>query len=184
MMGCSIESCNKKVVGWGFCEKHYRAYKKYGDPLVNKRKKQLDFEIDSDGCFICTSHSVDGSGYHIVSMNGRYHRAHRLVYEECYGFIPDGLVVRHKCDKPSCINPEHLEIGTKADNNWDKSKRGRCNPVRGSKQHNSKLTEEDVTLIRVLYKRGVARKDLAKKFRMGLSSIHRIVNYESWTHVK
>jgi hypothetical protein len=48
-----------------------------------------------------------------------------MIYEECYGEIPDGLVVRHKCDNPSCINPEHLELGTVQDNNQDKIDRNR-----------------------------------------------------------
>lgn len=52
-------------------------------------------------------------------------RAHVLSYELHYGPVPDGLLVRHKCDVTLCVNPEHLEVGTQTDNMQDASKRGR-----------------------------------------------------------
>lgn len=52
-------------------------------------------------------------------------RAHRVAYELAHGPIPEGLVVRHRCDQPGCINPTHLEVGTITDNNRDRARRGR-----------------------------------------------------------
>ena len=55
-------------------------------------------------------------------------KAHRVSYEMANGPIPDGLIIRHKCDNPNCVNPKHLESGTQKDNMLDASFRGRINP--------------------------------------------------------
>jgi hypothetical protein len=69
----------------------------------------------------------DGYGVFSYRRNGYVINriAHRKIYEECYGSIPEGLVVRHKCDNPPCVNPNHLELGTTRQNNEDRVRRGR-----------------------------------------------------------
>src|SRR5882672_11149425 len=57
-------------------------------------------------------------------------RANRLSWEIAFGPVPDGLFVLHHCDNPPCVNPDHLWLGTKADNNNDRSRKGR-NGIRG-----------------------------------------------------
>lgn len=64
-------------------------------------------------------------GYGMMRVNTVLHTAHRLAYMDYMGQIPDGLVVRHKCDNPACCNPHHLELGTQKDNLDDATKRGR-----------------------------------------------------------
>lgn len=85
--------------------------------------------------------------YGWVYRNGKRQRAHRAAYEEAHGPIPPGMVVRHKCDNPPCINPAHLELGTRADNNRDMWQRGRGvvpEPprLRGEQHPQSKLTDQ------------------------------------------
>ncbi|HIK62019.1 MAG TPA: HNH endonuclease [Planctomycetes bacterium] len=79
-------------------------------------------------CIIGTVQNAQGYSRHYAGKEGRisrYFQGHRIEWERVNGPIPEGLVVRHKCDNPPCINPDHLEIGTLADNNEDRRIRGR-----------------------------------------------------------
>lgn len=67
-------------------------------------------------------------GYGKLKIKGKTIRAHRAYYEHYVGTIPDGLWVLHHCDNPMCVNPEHLYVGTQADNERDKDARGRRPP--------------------------------------------------------
>lgn len=62
-------------------------------------------------CWLWTGHTV-GKGYGRFRLDGRMQLAHRVAYELDIGPIPDGMVVRHLCDVPACVNPAHLELGT------------------------------------------------------------------------
>src|SRR5688572_33287595 len=64
-------------------------------------------------------------GYGHVSFNGEVRRAHRVAYELAHGVAPGNLVVRHSCDTPACVNPDHLLLGTQLDNIADRNMRGR-----------------------------------------------------------
>ena len=67
----------------------------------------------------------DSNGYGQISINDKTHLAHRVAFEQAHGPIPKGLVICHRCDNPSCCNPEHLFLGTHADNVADKVSKGR-----------------------------------------------------------
>jgi len=75
------------------------------------------------GCWLWTG-AKQASG-HGVFRWGRLVMAHRYAYQAYLGSIPKGMVVRHKCDVAACVNPDHLELGTVADNNQDMMERGR-----------------------------------------------------------
>lgn len=78
-----------------------------------------------NGCWVWTG-QTHGFGYgYVRGPDLKKARAHRLSYEMAKGAIPDGFVVRHMCDNPSCVNPAHLEVGTMADNIQDRDRRGR-----------------------------------------------------------
>ena len=83
--------------------------------------------VKESGCWEWQGAKTD-FGYGVIGRGIRGYglvRAHRASWEIAYGEIPLGLIVRHRCDNPSCINPEHLLLGTHADNTRDKIERGR-----------------------------------------------------------
>lgn len=117
-------------------------------------------------------------GYALVSgRDGESRLAHRRAYEDAYGPIPKGLIVRHKCDVPRCVNVDHLELGTNQDNTDDMYRRGRA-PV-GERHGNHKLTEVDALLIRASDERGVV---LADRFGVSQATISEIRRGVSWRH--
>ena len=145
--------------------------------------KPIEYLIDeSTDCWNCVSHSLSTGGYPQISRGGKRWIMSRYIYTIQYGPISNGLVVRHTCDNPCCINPMHLEIGTQLENISDATSRGRIN--RGSSVPTAKLTEEIAKSIREEYKyRNVTQEQLADKYKISRSMISFIVNGVCWRHV-
>lgn len=78
------------------------------------------------GCWLWTL-SSNGDGYGIIFKKRKEKKvyAHRFSYQMYKGKIPDGMIVCHKCDTPSCVNPDHLFVGTDGDNVRDCVSKGR-----------------------------------------------------------
>jgi hypothetical protein len=89
---------------------------------------------------------------------------HRVAYLLAFGEIPDGMVVCHKCDMPSCCNPGHLFLGTQAENLLDMRAKGRANDPYGEKHPRSKLSDADAAAIRTAVAGGARQKDMAQKY--------------------
>ncbi|EBO9780709.1 hypothetical protein ZD92_20245 [Salmonella enterica subsp. enterica] len=125
-------------------------------------------------------------GYGIQKYRGKTVKAHRLAYCQANGLeLKDitGLVVRHKCDNPACINPLHLEIGTQADNNRDRAERNRSAHLSGEKNGRAKLTKEQVDEIRRRYVRGSRDNNtvtLAREFGVCQAHVSEIVRKAIW----
>ncbi|SOR54315.1 Phage protein [Yersinia phage fPS-10] len=101
-----------------------------------------------------------------------------------FGEIPNGLVVRHKCDNPKCFKIEHLELGTAKDNNDDKMKRGRGVFPKGEHHGMSKLTESDVIEIKKLLASGIhSQTAIAKSYSVNQSHISGIKTGRFWSHI-
>lgn len=183
-MNCSVGECKYRVLAKGFCSTHYKRFMKYGDPLLKQEpRKPINFKVSNSGCFECTSHSKNKNGYAMTCANGKAIGVHRFIYQEMLGEIPKDLVVRHKCDNPSCINPEHLELGTVADNNNDRDKRGRHKPLKGSENGFSKLNENEVIEIKMLLGNKHNKKQIAERYKVSVSTIYAISNKQNWGHL-
>jgi hypothetical protein len=113
-------------------------------------------------------------------IDGKFKYAHRLMYENIYGPIPDGMLVMHTCDNPQCVRPGHLKLGTNADNTADSLAKGRHKGYRGG------LDEFDVLSIRERRLAGERVKDIAKDYAHLVSAcaIHSVVSGKTWTHVR
>src|SRR5579862_6803540 len=94
-----------------------------------KNRRSIAYFPNEQGCWVCRSHSTSGKGGP-PQFNGK--SIVRRLYEDRYGAIPKGLVVRHKCDNPLCINVDHVEIGTHQDNVDDAFRRGRRSHQNGT----------------------------------------------------
>ena len=103
-------------------------------------------------------------------------RAHRVAYNLFIGPIPDGLWVLHKCDNPPCVRPEHLFLGTPAENTADSIRKGR----RG---HGAKLTPDQVREIRRADKRGIRRSIIAEKYGVCKGTISAIAQRRRWRDI-
>lgn len=139
----------------------------------------------SSGCWIWTG-CVDGSGYGLISLNGKMVKTHRLSWVLSNGQIPEGLFVCHHCDNRKCINPDHLFIGTNKDNMQDKVRKGRKNgggPAMGEHNGSAKMNAKKVIKIRELHKNGMSEKKISKQIGVGKSQVHRIIARQNWKQV-
>lgn len=101
-----------------------------------------------------------------------------------YGPIPSGMDACHRCDVRACINPQHLFLGTRAENLADMRRKGRANDARGERHSKAKLTEQDVRQIRAALSGGESTTLLAEKYGVTKMSIQDIKQNRHWKHVK
>lgn len=123
------------------------------------------------------------SGYGTFTERGKTLVAHRRAYQIAKGQIPHGLVVRHTCDNPPCVNPNHLLVGTTRDNQRDKVERGRS--LVGGKNARARLTESVVAAIRANYRKGQSGHGapaLAARLGVSKGTIARALTGGSWRH--
>ena len=139
--------------------------------------QRFESKINKSGdCWLWTGAKLSG-GYGKIIIDKSY-LAHRLAYILYNGTIPDGMVIRHTC-RGKCVNPEHLEIGTQAENMKDMVRDGTSN--RGERNATAKLTAEQVLEIR--RRSGESTSELAKEFRVSIRTINNIIRGNTWKHI-
>lgn len=160
----------------------------YSDTIM-ERHASLYVPVGTDECWEWRGFRKNDYGYMAIGTNakgdGSLHRgAHVLAWEIDNDFrVPEGRLVRHRCDNRPCCNPRHLHLGTTKSNAQDREERGRGNQARGEGAGPSRLTEAAVLEIRAMSAAGVGQRALAKRFGVNQSAISLIVNRKTWTHI-
>lgn len=157
--------------------------------------KKVRLPDTGDGCWIWTAYCVkinekDARGQFF--MGNKLLLAYRASWMIFRGEIPHGMHVCHRCDNGICVNPDHLFLGTQKDNMRDMVAKGRhafaAHPEtirRGSDVNTSKLNEEKVRLMRIIYGRGnISQAKLAKQFGITQNAAFQIIHRRAWAHVE
>lgn len=190
---CCIKGCDAKTVALGLCNRHWRRNKKYGSPMATQVHPAM-FQgmsaidrfytrIDTSGdCWIWKGgRDKNGYGSFRADVAGVYaDRAHRFSYSYFKGPITKGLSVCHACDNPSCVNPEHLFLGTAKENTADMLAKGRRQVNQGEDAPRAKLTEAQAQAI-MLDPR--PHPLLAHEYGVTSGTISDIKRKRSWQHI-
>lgn len=180
---CESDDCDNKSFRYGLCDKHYRksdkrnSYKKRKVTPPEERFWRYVNKLSDKECWNWTGGTARGYGA-FSEHNRKQIMAPRYSYKMHYGAFNEELCVLHKCDNPLCVNPDHLFLGTLADNNRDAKEKGR-NAI-GETPGNSKLKAEDIFAIR-----GDDRllRIVAKEYGVREGQISRIKNRQGWGHI-
>lgn len=161
-----------------------------GETRSTKGKIKISFEDrfwskvnkkDQDECWVWQG-AKEAQGYGKLATTGAQKgmKAHQASYKIHFGEIPKGLCVCHKCDNPPCVNPNHLFLGTHAENMRDKVLKGREYDRRGEKNPNVKITWKKVAEVIRLVKSGKTQVEVAGMFDLSQNAVSRIVSGKSW----
>lgn len=149
----------------------------------NERCDMYAMPIPVTGCWLWTGYINKRSGYGIFSRKGKSVQAHCESYKTFKGDT-NGLCVLHTCDVRSCVNPDHLFLGTRTDNIRDMDKKGRRNTPKGEAHRWSILTQQQVDEIRELPKTMGSGAFLARKYGVSNVTICSIRKGTRWAKPK
>jgi len=152
-----------------------------GRCVMPSKPRKISWTEAENGCWNCTSHPKDRLGYCRIQIDGKKMLVHRFLYEQLFGELDPKIFVCHKCDNPSCLNPEHLFAGTDLDNIRDCFAKGRM-PL-GSKRAFAKLKEADIKIIHALCESGISQSRIAERFGVCQSLISMINRGKIWRHI-
>ena len=188
---CSVEGCGRKHDAKGYCQKHYKRWRLWGDPNVEKRNygkgdtpeqrfwSKVAITADPTRCWEWRGY-VKPDGYGTLELQGKSIAAHRVAFYYAHHRHAE-LLVLHSCDNRRCVNPKHLREGTHAENTQDALDRGRW-PL-GENRPSAKLTNDLVREIKQRLADGEPKTRLAARFGIAESTVFSIAVGRTWRHV-
>lgn len=136
-----------------------------------------------DGCWLWTA-ATDKDGYGLFKfVRGKSSQivASRFAYLVSRGELPDDLKVCHNCDNPTCCRPDHLFLGTTAENHADRNRKGR--QAKGNQMPFAKLNPDKVRRIRLLRKEGKTIRYIAEDAGVRQGTVRFVLQGVTWAHV-
>lgn len=178
---CRESGCTGRRVARGLCGRHYQVARKGGrlPPLASAAERAIALlsPEPNTGCWLWAG-QVNRRGYGNIA-DGKL--VHRVVWAHFHGPIPAGLFLCHRCDTPACSNPDHLFLGTHAENMADMRLKGRSRA--GARNTMAKLSEGQVHEIRLELAAGASQPVLAEKYAVHRSTISSIATGARWGKV-
>jgi uncharacterized protein YerC len=210
-MQCSIYLCEKqiKLVKRRLCSAHYARFLRHGKDFDKSPIKNVYLDLkhrfnkyvsspDINGCMDWKS-AKSKKGYGVIGIGSRLDKsrkiifAHRLSFEIIKGAIPEDMQVCHSCDRPICVNPDHLFLGTAKDNSQDMVKKSRAAMKKGKipaqflsnilEKKNAKLTVDKVIQIKKRLSDGEHYVDIAKEYNVSNACISDIKRKATWINI-
>lgn len=188
---CEEYGCDRASHAKGLCHTHYRRLRLYGSArggrpeqvtpgVVQEYFKTVVLGYDGTSCLIWPF-SRDRAGYAQMKFEGKLHRVHRLVCKEANGeAMGERAEAAHSCASGhlGCVAKNHLRWATRSENQADMVNHG--NSKKGSLNHSSKITEDDVKAIRELLGR-ISQTKIAARFGISQSSVSLIATQKNWS---
>lgn len=139
-------------------------------------RQRVNFEAmispePNSGCWLWLGYT-NRDGYGKFNVGGKIDGAHRVSYREYRGQIPPGYLVLHSCDVASCVNPDHLRLGSDVENAADKAKRRRVH---------QKISDQQVAEVRAATGR---YRDIGEKYKISASLVCRIKSGDARTYAR
>lgn len=133
------------------------------------------WQVEDNGCWTWLG-SRFGNGYGRITLTTGGVGVHRLAYEAWVGEIPEGLLIRHRCDNKICMNPNHLELGTNRDNYSDMVERHRRNAPKGDNHYATKIDTQKARKVYSMWLSGDYKmRELAKLFSVSNQTITNVI---------
>jgi hypothetical protein len=149
-------------------------YKKYARAFCSDNCRFMSYVEKTDSCWIWKGTIKRGGYGKLCFKENKSAIASRVAYELFNGPIQDGMYICHLCDVPSCVNPDHLWVGSHMENTLDM--------IEKERQH-SKLLSMDIIELRRLWQQGASNASLCERFNITSGTVSSIIHRRIWKHV-